>query len=377
MVAILRKLLFIVGRGRIDPAAIKRCYDLMPYFERLGYDARPLSYSWEWLWRTRLKAASGNMSSRRLLRFLNATRIMPVLAWLRSAYTIHRLHTLIRRAEAVVVVQDSLDETWRQIIRHSARIAIYDFDDAVWLRDDSGFRAMIELSTGIAAGNVFLAEYASRRHSNVALIPTSVRLDRYEAVGPRCHPGNDNCVIGWVGSPSTARYLEMLVEPLAHVGSEFNLTLRVVGTGSSALPAFRNVTLESHPSVPYDPIPFVSGFHIGVMPLENTEWEHGKCGAKLLEYMAAALPAVSSAVGANLQIVDNGVNGFLARTPEEWTSALRRLIVDRDLRQRMGAAARERVRDTYACTVVAARWKVFLQMLAKSSVGIMAPTRTK
>jgi glycosyltransferase involved in cell wall biosynthesis len=103
---------------------------------------------------------------------------------------------------------------------------------------------------------------------------------------------------------------------------------------------------------------------VGIMPLADTEWERGKCGYKLIQYMAAARPVIASPVGVNREIVEHGVNGFLASTTEDWRAALNRLRDDPALRQRMGLAARERVAARYALDVVAPRLAPLLRSAA-------------
>ena len=100
------------------------------------------------------------------------------------------------------------------------------------------------------------------------------------------------------------------------------------------------------------------------MPLHDTPWERGKCAYKLLQVMAAGKPVIASPVGANVQVVRHGVNGFLANTTEEWTDALRTLAADPDLRQRMGAAARRTVEDQYSTASIGPRLAAILKAAA-------------
>jgi hypothetical protein len=91
----------------------------------------------------------------------------------------------------------------------------------------------------------------------------------------------------------------------------------------------------------------IASFDIGIMPLLDGAFERGKCGYKLIQYMACGLPVVASPVGVNRQIVEHGVNGFLAETPEQWEQALQTLLADAGLRQRMGQAGRLKVEQHY------------------------------
>ena len=91
----------------------------------------------------------------------------------------------------------------------------------------------------------------------------------------------------------------------------------------------------------------IGAFDIGIMPLEDTQWERGKCAYKLLQVMAAGRPVVASSVGANCSVVRNGINGFLADTSDQWTQALIALIDDADLRARMGLQALQTIKGHY------------------------------
>jgi glycosyltransferase involved in cell wall biosynthesis len=361
----MKKLLFVVHTGRLDPASIKRVYDLRPFLEALGYETRVMSYRWEWLWSARGKADRGSAHHRRLLRALNTAGAMPSMMHSRDRAAKRRFADMVKQSDAVIALQTSLDEEWREVLKEEARLLVYDFDDSVWMSDEQGFEEMMKLADAVVAGNRFLAQHASAFNPRVAIIPTSVRLDRYEKAARKT--ANERCVIGWVGSHSTVKYLEAIVEPLARLGEEIDFTFRVVGAGAAQLPQFRNVKIEAHPSIPYDPVRFVPHFDIGVMPLVETDWERGKCGAKLLEYMAAGVASVSSAVGENTRIIEDGITGLLARTDDEWVSSLRRLALDPQLRKLMGEAARERVREKYSSTVAASLWDKLLSEVSEGS----------
>ena len=84
------------------------------------------------------------------------------------------------------------------------------------------------------------------------------------------------------------------------------------------------------------------------MPLTDDAWSRGKCAFKLLQYMAAALPCVASPVGANTEAVIDGVNGFHARTTEDWERSLEALLLSPELRARFGASGRAHVESRYS-----------------------------
>ncbi|MGA9469887.1 MAG: glycosyltransferase family 4 protein, partial [Candidatus Macondimonas sp.] len=103
---------------------------------------------------------------------------------------------------------------------------------------------------------------------------------------------------------------------------------------------------------------------IGVLPLDDTPWERGKCGYKLIQYMACAKPVVASPVGVNRQLVEPGVNGYLATTSADWTRALNQLREDAALRARLGEAGRARVAADYDLQVTAPQLANLLRLAA-------------
>src|SRR5690606_28051456 len=87
---------------------------------------------------------------------------------------------------------------------------------------------------------------------------------------------------------------------------------------------------------------------VGIMPLPNDEWSRGKCGFKALQYLAMKKPCVASPVGVNSEIIEHGVNGFLAESSEEWFIHLENLVRDESLRLQMGQAGRKKIIDHYS-----------------------------
>lgn len=245
----------------------------------------------------------------------------------------------------------------RALARDGGPPIVYDFDDAVFLGDTSEANrfasvlkypqktgAIIEASTCVIAGNQYLADYARARNDAVIVIPTCVDTAKFV---PRTAPPTTKVpVVGWVGSPTTIRYLLDYADVFAEVAHEHQFVLRVAG-------AVRPVEV---PGVQVDNVRWsleneVALFNtcdIGVYPLADDPWTRGKCGFKAIQFLASGVPVVASAVGVNKEIVQDGVNGFLARTNSEWVSALGRLLVDADVRARFGAAGRRLVEERYS-----------------------------
>jgi len=200
----------------------------------------------------------------------------------------------------------------------------------------------------VIAGNKYLADRAfASGASRVEIIPTVVDLARYQVTSP---PRNNVFTIGWIGSPTTAHYLTSVDHALREVCSDGSA--RVVVVGSSTL-RVDGVPVEIRPWSEQTEVQDLGGFDVGIMPLPDTPWERGKCGFKLIQYMAAARPAVASPVGVNSEIICHGTEGFLAATTRDWIQAFQRLKQDRNLREQMGRSGRAKVEQKYDLRVTA------------------------
>lgn len=245
-----------------------------------------------------------------------------------------------------------------------------DFDDAIFHNYDQHPVALVRYLFGrkidnmmatatlVVAGNEYLAARARQSGAPwVEVVPTVIDLERYL---PRSQPAlpKTQFVIGWIGSSSTTKYLQILAAPLAKLSEHFSLRFRVIGGGYLNLPG---VEIEYLPWSESTEVSLLQGCDIGVMPLLDSPWERGKCGYKLIQYMACGLPVVASPVGVNCEIVRNGENGFLADADEVWVDALSKLMCDAGLRLKMGAAGRKMVEERYCVQRVAVRLIGLLQ----------------
>ncbi|AWK90201.1 glycosyltransferase family 4 protein [Azospirillum thermophilum] len=240
---------------------------------------------------------------------------------------------------------------------------IVDFDDAWFHHYDRSRWPLVRHLLGrkldrvmrraalVTAGNAYLADRAAAAGARaVEILPTVVDLDRYPLPPPA--PADGPAVVGWIGSPMTDHYLSLIAGPLRRLEAETGARLSLVGANPKVL---YGPSTDHHPWSEDSEAGHIAAFDIGIMPLDDTPWEQGKCGYKLIQYMACGKPVIASPVGVNRDIVEHGVNGFLAETPDEWLEALRRLARDPGLRSRMGAAGRAKVEAQYSLAVTAPR----------------------
>lgn len=245
---------------------------------------------------------------------------------------------------------------WLEHMLLDGKPCIYDFDDAFYLKYRDGrlgafrpvlggkFDAVMRGAAAITAGNADLARYARALNPGVVQLPTVVDTARYL---PALPPRNDIFTIGWVGSPSTAPYLDMLRKPLQALAAESPVRLVVIGGVAQPIPGVDVVCRAWDESTE---VASIQSFDVGVMPLPDSAWARGKCAFKLIQYMACGVAVVGSRVGANVAVVAPGT-GFLPDTPQGWVEALRVLRDDRQLARRMGESARARIEDHYSLAV--------------------------
>lgn len=250
---------------------------------------------------------------------------------------------------------------------------VVDYDDAIFHRYDQHpnkyirwllskkIASVMRYSSLVIAGNDYLANYAQQANSpRVQIIPTVIDLNRYPLHQPI---KNDIFTIGWIGSPSTTTYLQAIAPALTKVceqGKKVQVVL--IGATKFDLP---NVKIENLAWSEDTEVSLLQQCDIGIMPLIDDPWARGKCGFKLIQYMACSLPVIASPVGVNNQIVEQGINGFLATTVEEWIEFLLILYGDFDLRAAMGKAGRKKVEQQYCLQVTAPQLAKCLQDTAE------------
>lgn len=236
-----------------------------------------------------------------------------------------------------------------------------DYDDAIFHNYDLHPSPMVRRLLGrkidrvmeradlVVAGNAYLFERAKQAGAKrIKLIPSVVEPARY---GPRKPSGpNDAFVVGWIGTPKTAKYVAQIADVMRSLSKVRRVTLRLVGSGPLDV---AGVDVEVLPWSLDTEASAIASFDVGVMPLRDGPWERGKCGYKLIQYMAAGLPVVASAVGANRTIVEHGESGFLVDTADQWSDALATLAQDGALAHAMGSRGRALVEQRFSLDVTA------------------------
>jgi glycosyltransferase involved in cell wall biosynthesis len=268
-----------------------------------------------------------------------------------------------RLVDRLIVHREALPLSHNEFVRllPSRTELIFDFDDAVFLPTMKGWRAsiarpestsvLVSRAARVYAGSEFLADYARRFSPHVTLMPTVVDTDRFR---PRAEVPARQPVVGWVGSPSTARYLPQVLPALARVAKELPFTLRLIGAGRRF--DVPGVTMDQRDWRLEDEVSAFQDLDVGLYPLEDDDWSRGKCGFKAVQYMACGVPFVVTPVGAVNAIVREGTDGLFARSVHEWTEHLLTLLREPSLGALLAASARARAVASYSVAALAPRW---------------------
>lgn len=271
------------------------------------------------------------------------------------------------RADAVILQRKLLPRVSLALLRRRVKRLIFDFDDAVWLRDSYSakgfddprrarrFRAVCAASDLIVAGNEYLAAEARRwaPADRVVVVPTCVDVAKYPPPAPK--PERAGVQLVWVGSSSTLKGLERFLPILTRVGAAVpGVRLKLV------CDRFIDV-----PGLPVDRCPWteateaaeIAAADVGIGLVPDDPWSRGKCGLKVLQYQAAGLPVVANPVGVHADFVRDGETGFRATTAEQWADAVGRLARDAALRRRLGAAGRAQVERDYSVDAAGRLWR--------------------
>ena len=289
--------------------------------------------------------------------FVCRTEVFP-----RRRYGIRVLERLARLKEVdlLVIAKLKLLPLEARIVRGAARRIVYDFDDAIYLgKPDrpgvapdvsffrrSKFAATCRAADLVVAGSPVLAREAKRWARRVVVVPTAVDVSRY----PRHVPRIGNRLV-WIGQPGNLSYLELIRSTLQELSRELpDLRVRVV---CNRFPHWPELRLERLFWSAGTEAAALATSDVGLMPLSDDAWAAGKGAFKLLQYMAAGLPAVASPVGMNRTVVVEGSTGYLAADPKTWLGSLRFLLRSPERRHAMGEIARRRVEREYDLRVIA------------------------
>lgn len=335
------------------PSSRVRFYQYLPYLQEAG-------------WNTKVEPFFDNEYINTLFNH-QAINLSSIL----SAYA-HRFATAIKSSgyDLIWMQYELLPwlPTWLEKVLLAKNVPlVIDYDDAVFHRYDTHRSILVRKllgnkiakvmknATALTLGNSYLAQWATKAGSKSILqIPSVVDTERYQIN----HTTHEAFTIGWIGTPKTVHYVEML-EPVFRKVLDPQTRLLIVG--AQVPNKLRDLHVESQPWNLATEVVQIQQFDVGIMPLVDEPFERGKCGYKLIQYMACGLPVIASPVGANQEIVEHNINGFLATSKDDWINALQQLKSDSKKAQIYGTNGHLKVETAYSIKKNAPRLIAFFE----------------
>ena len=350
------KLLMLTKYARMGASSRLRSLQYRPYLESMGIEVHVWNlFNDDYL--QRLYRGDGRSAVAVVAQY--AARVRQ-LKWVRSFDVVWVEKELFPYLPAV----------FERVLANLGVRYVVDYDDAVFHNYDNSRHVIIRQLLGrkidrvmagaatVTCGNGYLAARANQAGArHIRRIPTVVDATRYT---PLPDAGNDRPVIGWIGSPSTQKYVLELRAVFERLHQTHGIRLVLVGARPEVAQQFGSVPVDVLPWTEETEAHYVASFDIGTMPLPNNPWERGKCGYKLIQYMASAKPVVASPVGVNTEIVQGWDCGLLAEGDDQWFGALDRLLSQPEARVEFGRCGRLAVECHYS-----------LQAQAPNLVGIL------
>ena len=343
------KILLLTRYDRTGPSSRYRFYQFLPYLEKERFDVSVSPLFNE-------KYVYNLYSDQRAIKFLNP--LGGYLKRISKSLFYHSYDLVWMEKEALPWIPQFIEK----LLSKTSVPYVIDYDDAVFHRYDQHpnfllrnllsrkIEGIMARSTVVVAGNRYIADHAQRAGAQkVEILPTVLDLSRYRMKDTIDSP---SFTIGWVGSPSTSRHIFVVAEALKDFCQKDNVEFRALGALQRDLDEIPGKLIPWNAETETEEL---TRFDVGIMPLPDTPWERGKCGFKLIQYMAAGLPVIASPVGVNSEIVEHGVNGFLARDTKEWIKYFEVLKGRPDLGREMGARGRKKVEEKYSLDVIAPR----------------------
>lgn len=344
-----KKLIYFTRYTRLAPSSRFRSYQFIPEFEAQG-----IEYVMCPLFNDRYMTDLFSREPKKdrfnaILCYLN--RFVQILKYARAR------HFIIVEKEFFPYLP-AFVEWWMNKLGIGYAV---DIDDAVFAYYDNLSNPILKFLLGkkmdkvfkhsrfVLAGNDYLSSRAKQAGAKeVVFYPTVIDVPEYQRrIRNYDYKKNDGSkvIVGWVGSPSTVKYFQRIVDVLDELSLTVPFDLYFIGSNVEF--PFKNIRPKYIPFSEETEVEKISEFEIGIMPLKDTDFERGKCGLKLIQYFGCRLPVVASPVGVNSSIVEEGVNGFLAESDEDWKIHLTSLITDPELRDRLGNSGFDKAKSAY------------------------------
>lgn len=345
------KILLLTKYSRLGASSRLRALQYIPYFQECGHIVK-VHYLFDDAYLEMLYTAR-----KRSLWLMMKLYLSRVIALLTAS-----------RHDVVWIEKEALPyfpAAFERLLNKLKISYVVDYDDATFHTYDMSqnmhvrrflggkIDSVMRNSKSVVAGNDYLAEYAIKAGAaEVYVVPTVVDSLRYRS---RLGKSGSKLTIGWIGSPSTEKYVVGIRQALLNISQLYSFRLVLMGASAQVVNELLGLEVEVLPWSEESESDFIQSLDLGIMPLVDGPWEKGKCGYKLIQYMACGVPVIATPVGVNVKIVFDNKCGLLAADLEEWENSLGQLLSDPVARETYGAAGRIAVENEYSLGVQAPR----------------------
>lgn len=342
--------LFVTFSSARAAAARYRVFQYLPYLKKENIRYRVFSQLSDW--------TTGHTISS--VKFGKARKIIYYMQLaLEKILRFYPILFLAARYDVVFLQRATFPLGLEKLLRLVNKNIIFDIDDSIYMPDseEKGLIArfkryekakevarVLSVSKCVVVENSHIKNFVKKYCNNIYMITGPIDTKRNYVKPDRA--GLPAITIGWIGSPSTALYLGMLDGALKSLSAKYNIKLKLIGLDDYKIAGGLKLELAawSHKTE----VSELHTFDIGIMPMPDNEWTRGKVGCKMLQYMANGIPAVVSYTPTNAEVIEDGVNGFLAHSEKDWVVKLSRLIDSAELRRGIGLAGRKSVEERYS-----------------------------
>ncbi len=343
------KILFLAAYSELGAASRIKVYQFLPLLEKRGVTCKTICFTPSFLYRMRLASTVHR----------NLLLVYYPLSYIAKVYKALQAIVIAPRFDIVFINEPIIPLGLEKWLRFANQNIVFQFSDAVFLDMQEGAtlfeRLKLRTLSQVWKRTVMIAKacLVDNSYTKSAVLPFCPNIE--EMPGPvdtvkyffKENTKKDKAVIiGWIGTPFNAKYLQVVKNAFQELQKNHHIILRLVGPEkyfkmegvNFELPEWR---LDAEVS-------WLSTFDIGIMPLTDDPWTRGKAGYKLLQYMSMGIPPVASPVGFNQELIQDGVNGFLANSQEDWVKKLSLLIENAQLRKTIGEQARATIEQKYS-----------------------------
>jgi len=209
----------------------------------------------------------------------------------------------------------------------------------------------------LSTSHVMAKETKLYTDKNIEVTPFGINMEQFKPMEVKSLFGKDDIVIGTVKTLEEKYGIEYLIKAFKILSDKYqNLPLKLLIVGGGSLDKelkqlSKDLNIEDKTiftgKVPFRDVPkYHNMLSVSVsVSVANSE----SFGVAIIEASSCAKPVIVANVGGLPEVVEDGITGFVVppRDEKETATAIEKLILDKELRIKIGNSGRDRVRELY------------------------------